>query len=134
MPVNDSTHVRQSDPGPLEFIRAMQALKHTEEFAGILRVKSHAVVSDKKQRLPPFRPAADLNFSLGTRPGILHRITDQIHPNLTQHRFISFYDRQRTDNPTDLAALNLRLQISDHLLDELIQIHFSEMHLALRHS
>ena len=47
VPLNDPLDVRQADARALELIAAVQALKHAEQFAGITRIETRAVVADK---------------------------------------------------------------------------------------
>src|SRR4051812_16067642 len=46
--IDDPLHVGEADAGALEIALVVQPLKHAEEFVGILRVETGAVVPDEK--------------------------------------------------------------------------------------
>ncbi len=53
VPVNDALDVRQADARALKLVLAVQALEHAEQFPGILRIETHAVVAYEENRAPP---------------------------------------------------------------------------------
>jgi len=50
--MNDPLDIRQADARALELVLAVQALKHAEQFVGITRIESRAVVANEN---PPSR-------------------------------------------------------------------------------
>src|SRR6266496_1340612 len=49
--MNDALDARQTNAGPLELLLAVQPLKHAEQFFGILRIETDAVVANEDYRL-----------------------------------------------------------------------------------
>src|SRR5580693_8468741 len=50
VPLNDALDIGQPDARALEFVLAVQALKHAKQLVGITRVETCAVVADENHR------------------------------------------------------------------------------------
>ena len=97
MAANDTLDDGKSDAGAFKFVYPMKTLEHAEELAGILHVKTDAVIFHKVNGLvsvdvPPY-------FNSGCRFGAakLDGIGQQVRKNLTQHRNVSPGGRERAD-------------------------------------
>lgn len=85
MPMNDAANVGQSYAGACKFPRAVQPLKHTEQFVHIFYVETCFVVADKDHHfilLVLLR--ADFDLCRMARTGILQRVRQQINKDLPQ--------------------------------------------------
>src|ERR1035441_4771291 len=79
VPVNDALNVRQADACAFELLLGVQALKHSEQLAGIPRIEAHPVVANENDPLAVATGSAtDFDFGLGATAGELYRIRDQI--------------------------------------------------------
>ncbi len=62
--VDDAPHIREANAGAFELVGAVQALKHPEQFAGVLHVEADAVVAHEDDRFAfvARRVAVDANL------------------------------------------------------------------------
>ena len=66
VPVNDALDIGQPDARALELVLAVQALKHAEQFVGISRIETRAVVANEDHRFAVAAGSAtDFDFGLG---------------------------------------------------------------------
>ena len=107
MTQNNASNVGKPDTSAFEFIRAVKALKDAEELPRVLGVEPYSIVPNKKHRLILIEHAADLDFRPLPRPGVFHRIIDQIHPHLSQHDGIALHLREVPDLPVNVPARHL---------------------------
>src|SRR5688572_13996128 len=77
VPGDDALHPRQANAGAFELLRAMQPLKHAEEFVGVLHVESDAVVTHETDYRPSrFDKTPDLDLRLRARPRVFQRVRE----------------------------------------------------------
>ena len=50
--VNDSLDIRQTDSGAFELRRLVEALKHTEQLAGVCHIETCAIIANEDYSLP----------------------------------------------------------------------------------
>src|ERR1017187_901365 len=101
--MDDALDVRQTNARALEFLPAMQALKHSVQFAGVTRVETRPIIADEDYRLAAATGSATyFDFRLRASAGELHRIGDQIYQHHAQQRPVSPHRWQRVDVPGDL--------------------------------
>jgi hypothetical protein len=84
MTVNNSLNKRQSDPGPLEFLRPVQPLEHSKKLMGVPGIKTDPGVPDEIDTLPILRAATDFNPAHIFGCCKFDCIGNQIPPNLSQ--------------------------------------------------
>ena len=98
--MNDTADIGQPDAGSVEFIGSMESLKDAEEFVGVAHIESYTVVPDEHYCFVlTGLLTADLDGGLGSCPGKLNGIADQIGKDLSQHGRISGDLRQLSDCP-----------------------------------
>ena len=106
--MNDALDVRQADARALELLPAVQALKHTEQFAGITRIETRPVVPNENDRLVVATGSAtDLDCGLAASAGELHGIGENSpgmaearRPNLPLAivRYLSWQDEENGED------------------------------------
>src|SRR5690606_12962374 len=82
------------DACPGILLRAMEALKDAEELPGIPHVEAGPVVADAVDVRLPLAPAADLDARLADLGAELHRVGDEIAPDLAHQRRVAARARQ----------------------------------------
>ena len=95
-------------PVPSNSVLAVQALKHAEEFAGILRIKTRAVVANENHRFAfATGSATDFDFGLGASAGELDGIGNQIDQRHAQQGTVRPHRWQRVDFPDNVSLLRV---------------------------
>lgn len=84
MPVNDALDIRQPNAGTFKLGRLVKALKHAEQFARIVHIKSRAVVLHKVNNPVGLIHKANLDRRLLLFGRILDSVRDQVHPKLAR--------------------------------------------------
>src|SRR6185312_8900655 len=102
MPVHDALHGRKPDPGPLELVRRMKALKNTEQLGLIGRIETGAVITDEVRRLPFDRHHTDLDPRAGALAGELPCVAKQVFQRYPQQRRVPLRTDAIADDDLDL--------------------------------
>src|SRR5262245_10040792 len=133
--MNDPPDVRQADSGAFELIIPVEPLEYPEEFVHVLHVEPDPVVANKDCDFARELPRrTDLDAGCGPRGRELDRIRDEVHEHLPQHRRIARDIRQRANCPGDRPSLQVKTQIVNDGLDQLIQIYRTAQHFLPAHA
>src|SRR5262249_2995066 len=102
---------RKTDAASFEFIRRVQALKGSEEFAGVIHVETYAVVANK---IDVFRRAAlvsDFDRRRAVFASELDCIRKKILEDLRDQSLVSVRIGKRMDLQSDFSVLTAGIQL-----------------------
>ncbi len=109
--LDDALDGRQPHPRAFEIFRTVQALKHAEEFVGILHVEADPVIAHEYHRNSVLIFLSDFNYRQAARAGELDRIRQQVLKHLLHQRRIALHEGKRADLPLQLASLTFGCQV-----------------------
>ena len=121
MLVHDALHGREPDARAVEVFRAVKPLEHTEQLVGVLHVEAHAVVLDEQHWCAVARGLANVDYRVRAWTGVLHRIRQEVRVHDADEARVAGHRRQRAEAPLDPAPRQLRRQVGDDGLHDLIQ-------------
>lgn len=120
---HDAPHVRQADPGSVELVRAMQALKHSEEFVCVRHVEPDAIVTHVQHALAVHRrQCSHMDLRPLPRFRVLDRVRDQVRECKPQQRTVPLDARKRPDMPFQATASEVTACLDAHVCQEVRQV------------
>jgi hypothetical protein len=93
MTLDDPPDVGKPDPGALEFLATVEALKDAEQLVDIPHVKPDTIVADVEHYLMLAVGAADLDLGFGAGTRVLDSVGQEIPEDEPQHRGIALHLR-----------------------------------------
>src|SRR5439155_2744437 len=118
----DPTDIRQSDPGTLEFIGAVESLKDTEQLVRVLHIEADPIVADEYDHFVWLVDGPDFDLGSLPRRRILNGVRQQIDEHQAHHVRVGLHDRQFADAPDDLSAVDRRRDLLPRVADKRCQV------------
>ena len=106
MPVDDALNGGEADTSAFELTFSMQTLEYTEEFVGVLHVKSYAIIAHKINLFAVFFQTPHLDESGVAVATVFERVSDQVDKNLLEKGGISLHFGQGQNVPANLAVFS----------------------------
>src|SRR3954463_5087537 len=119
--LNNAPDVGEADADAFKLGRGMQSLKDAEQFAGILHVKTNAVVSNVHQPFGGLFLGGNFDASGLFGPGEFESVGNKVEECLAQQGGIAFYGRQWINGPLNVAAFGFKSQIAQDRLHEFVE-------------
>src|SRR5258708_33079680 len=102
----------------------METLKDAEQLVDVLHVEAGAVVPHEHLEFFFIAVhATNLDFGRPSHACEFDRIGNQVDHAQPQHGTVSVTDRKGADLPSNVPTLRVLPDLSDDLLDELLQVH-----------
>src|SRR6266404_678520 len=119
--VDDPLNRHESNSGAFKIPRLVQALKNTEELAGILHFEPDAVVPNEVNKFLVERRHSGVYHCAIARTRVFDRVRKEVHEHLTHQVRIAIEASQIIDPPFDIATLRFRPEVLAHHTDQIIQ-------------
>src|SRR6266704_6040167 len=124
MPIDDTANIGKSDTGAFEIRGAMEPLEDAKQLVGITWIEADAVIANEDDVFGLAGAAAELDARDFPRAGIFNGVADQVYEYLPQQGRIGFDFGQFGNEPFDLPATHLLLEVGDDVLDQVGQGQF----------
>src|SRR5512138_3893365 len=125
---DDASHIGQADASALKLLDVVQTLEHPEELVCLCHVEANAVIAHIYDGLAGrllYGPDLDAGRMPIARE--LEGVRNQVAKDQPQHRPVAHGTWQRSNIPDDLAALDLRPEVPQDLVQQ-----FPDIQLGLR--
>src|SRR5437016_6493608 len=133
MAMNDALNGRQPDAGAWELRLRMQPLEGTEQFAGVLRIETGAIVAHVVHVAPlAIRASSEGDMRLLARAREFPRVGQEIRERKPQQTRIALDLDSLGDHAFDTALRSTCAQLLHDLLRKLPQIHNSRVQRRVR--
>src|ERR1035437_8433180 len=119
---DNALNIGQANPGSLEFLLGMQALKYAKELVGVLHVKAYSVIRNNESDFAVAFPGADLDSGHISLPGEFDSVPQQVGPNLTEQGEVTSDRGQFADDPYDAALRATFLYRNQRFLKRLVHV------------